>query len=447
MSDFDSFDDSVDRAWQHFQSGLADHLGAMDTTASLVLQSLGPGTGDGHAALVRFLVNDDRVSCWVPANGDSETRRAPTAAAETRLVDLGWALSDRSSDGEGLRFYWVAQPRRRADQLAAMSVTALREVWNVPHPSFLRAGSAGRPAELPFAANYSRDDLPAAPDPQPNTEAAQGIVFPRDRDHLRELVGNFLTRNSEDPPFVDADGDFELRFEKMAVFVKAHPTEPYVQIWVPLLHWISNRTQGAEIVAELNAEWPLIKFVLVEGRLCASINLMAQPFVPRHLEDMLGRMPAFLATFDDRFAARFGTVTFRQPQETVEHECEPEFPPGLMAVIDLGPDAAGALGARRVAEACGYDRDTLLEYIHISSEQEAEWRGHEEAARRSPNQEDLELCESEAKGWSLTTECLRAALRLVDSPGRHRAPDPTPEPHRPDTFGHPTEPTLFDEPT
>lgn len=447
MSDFDSFDDSVDRAWQHFQSALAHHLGAMDDTDSLALQSLEPGIADDHTPFVRFLVDDNRVSCWVPANRDSEARHTLTAAAEARLVDLGWTLSDRSSDGEGRRFYWAAEPRRRTDQLAAMSVAALREAWNVPHPSFLRAGSAGRPAELPFAANYSRDGLPVEPELTPNAEAAQRIVFPRDRTHLRELVGEFLAGYSEDPPFVDADGDFELRFEKMAVFVKAHPAAPYVQIWVPLLHWISNRTQGAEIVAELNAEWPLIKFVLVEDRLCASINLMAQPFVPRHLEDMLGRMPAFLATFDDRFAARFGTVSFRHPEETVEHECEPEFPPGLMAVIDLGPDAAGALGARRVADACGYDRDTLLEYIHISSEQEAEWRGHEEAARQSPDQEDLELCESEAQGWSRTTECLRAALRLVDSPGRHRAPDATPQLHRPDGSGNPTEPTLFDEPT
>ncbi|MFC4605853.1 T3SS (YopN, CesT) and YbjN peptide-binding chaperone 1 [Rhodococcus kronopolitis] len=458
MSEFGTFDLSVDKAWRSFRAALADYVVEMVDTDFLVLQSAESNIAGHHVQYVQFLSHDsDAVSCGVPTNADLDPKQALSLADEARLRELGWAPQDRAVADDcahpNTRFFFADRPRMRADELATMAVTVLRELWNVPHPGFLRAGTLGRTAELPVGENYSRNAPPTEQDPTPYPDASIGADFPRDHTHLRELVGAALTDSPDHPPALDADGDIELTLDGMPVFVIVHPTEPYVQIWAPLLQQISDHARAAAIVAELNTGWPLIKFVLTEDRLSASIIVVANPFVPRHLTDMLGRMSAFLTTCDDGFVARFGAVSARHTQDPGSgRDGEPEFPAALMAVIDLGADAMGELGARRVVETCAHDRDTILEYIRLCSEQEAEWLGNADAAREDPDQDDLELCLSEARNWSRTVEALLAALRLIDSPGRHRAqgrhraPDSATESRPRDRFG-PTEPTLFDDPS
>lgn len=72
-----------------------------------------------------------------------------------------------------------------------------------------------------------------------------------------------------------------------------------------LLHGISGRAQAAEELLELNRAWPHIKLLLVEDRLVATIDVMGDPFVPRHLIDLFGALRALLGTVDTGFAQRF----------------------------------------------------------------------------------------------------------------------------------------------
>ena len=68
-------------------------------------------------------------------------------------------------------------------------------------------------------------------------------------------------------------------------------------------------------LTELNRTWPHIKVVLVEDRLVATVDLLGDPFVPRHLSELLQRLKGFLTVVDERFARRFDGVRYGSDRE------------------------------------------------------------------------------------------------------------------------------------
>lgn len=307
MIDSDIFDAAIDRSWNRFQRRLADHLAAMRNDDVLVLEWAEESTVEGFAPWVQFLVWDEvMLRGEVSSNAYLAPRHQLAPAAENILRNLGWSAPTHGPDDdpdEGSSAFFVDREQRWADQCAAMTVTTLREVWSVPHPSFLRPEIVG---------TLAGSDLLGIPDVETGDEFAVPYVddtvatVPDDPQELRELIARAVEQSLGFMPRLDQDGDVVLTLDDHPVFVIAHPDQPLVRAWMPLLHSITGRTRAAEMICDLTRRWPAIRFTLDEDRLNASVDVSANPFVPRHLADALDQLGRFAASVDAAFAARFG---------------------------------------------------------------------------------------------------------------------------------------------
>ncbi|MDH6680551.1 hypothetical protein M2284_004780 [Rhodococcus sp. LBL1] len=455
MFDITSFDEAVDRSWITFQHNLADHLSAMQNDDILILDWIEESTVEGFTPWMQFLLWDNE---FVRAEVSSNAYLAPlytlAPEAEERLCELGWArpthLPHEDPD-DGSPAFFVDKEQRWADQIAAMTVTTLREIWNVPHPSFLNTEIIGTLEGTDLVAT---DIAEADADPFDLDDSA--AVAPRDPDELRDLVARTVEQAMGFAPELDEDGDVVLKLDDQPVFVISHPDRPLVRVWVPLLHSVAGRTRAAENVCDLTRRWPGIRFTLDDDRLNASIDISGNPFVPRHLVDALDLFGKFVPTVDTAFAARFDGSRFADGVPRGEfdemlpdavagaEEDTGELPPALLTLLHLDPNGSGALSAREVAAVCGHDRDAVLEYLRITKEQELSWRESSRTARAEDDSEEADVCDGEARAWAQTHESLRAALRLIALPEPPRLTPPAAKPDQMELFGNQTEQTLFD---
>ncbi|RDI24082.1 hypothetical protein DEU38_111159 [Rhodococcus sp. AG1013] len=462
MFDFDSFDHAIDRSWTRFQSRLADHLSAMRNDDILILDWIEETTVDGFTPWVQFLVWDDEyVRSEVSSNAYLAPRHVLSPESEDRLCALGWERPTRLPDeepDEGSPAFFVDKEQRWADQLAAMTVTTLREVWSVPHPSFLNPEIIGTLEGTDLLGADTPDTSDGAR-PASSTLDETAAVAPRDPSELRELISRTVDQALGFVPQLDDDGDVVLTLGSQPVFVIAHPDKPLVRLWIPLLHAVAGRTRAAENICDLTKQWPDIRFTLDEDRLNASIDISGNPFVPRHLVDAIDVIGKFLPTVDARFAARFDGSRFADDDSGVESpdaenpdpidsvDTDDDLPAALLTLLHLDPHGAGVLSAEEVAEVCGHDRDALLDYLRTTSEQEISWRESAEQARADGDSEEADVCDHEARAWAQTHEALRSALRVVALPDPGRPIPHAIKPRQMELFGNPTEPTLFDEAT
>lgn len=306
-----NFDDSVEQAWSDFQARLADVIATMHDDDLLALELGEESTVEGFVPCVQFLAwGGDQVRCEVPSNSYLDPRHRLTESDEARLVELGWHRPTRQPDSEpdaGSPAFYVDKPANWADQLAAMAVTVFRETWSVPHPSFLHTEALGTIEGQGF------DATPPAADDADALDIKEAVV-PRDEEHLRDLVRRTLSHIFDDPYDLERDGDFMLVTSKAIGTVSPWFEGEEVQLWVPLVQHLSDRTRASELVADLNREWPRLKFTLAGDRVAVRTAVPANPYVPQHLIDTLGDLYAFVRTLDDDFAQRFGgTLNYPRP--------------------------------------------------------------------------------------------------------------------------------------
>ncbi|UTT49527.1 T3SS (YopN, CesT) and YbjN peptide-binding chaperone 1 [Rhodococcus gordoniae] len=251
MTDTDRFDETLDRDWTRYASQLARRISELTGSDAFELRA---ETASGAAACVRV--------------------RAGSGGRATVEV----------TGSEP-----VTRPVSEADMLARHIVSVLRGRGEVPHPAFLQA----------------------------HPPSALG--------DLRERVSDALAHALGRPVPVDADGDFVVILDSQVVFVMVDD-DGNIRLWAPLLHAIpeddipgaapdGGRTHALTELTELNRTWSHIKVVLVEDRLVATVDLLGDPFVPRHLSKLLERLKGFLTVVDERFARRFDGVRYGSDRE------------------------------------------------------------------------------------------------------------------------------------
>lgn len=300
-------DVSVDRAWAEFQRRLGDHISIMVDGDVLAVES---STGDfdpadGAAPCVQFLVWDkNTVRCEVPSNDFLHPRYRLEDADEQKLIALGWnPPSENLEDPNNSPAFCVDKAQNWADQLAAMTVAAFRDVFGVQHPAFLSSDLTGNEQTPDFDPSVVEStELPTL-DPT-------AAYMPNDIDHLKELVTLALLPMLGTLPERDSDGDIPIRVGSTVMFVGPLSESMDVQLFSPLVQDISNRTRAAEVIADLNRKWSRIKFVLIDDRLSVFLEVAGSPFVPKQLTDTCAALTSFLRTVDDEFAARVGGDLF-----------------------------------------------------------------------------------------------------------------------------------------
>ncbi|MEV0948197.1 hypothetical protein [Rhodococcus sp. NPDC049939] len=440
MQDFD-LDSSVNRDWADFQRRLADYLAAMKDEDLLVLESglEELDESEGRRPCIQFLVWDgDTVRCEVPANHQLHPTRRLSDAEQTYLTELGW---NRPTDGaveefdDGSPAFYVDKKLAWSDQLAAMAVAAFRDIWGVAHPSFLKTEAALSDPAPAF------DPIAVRPPLVENIDPTSAVV-PRDVEHLQELITLALVPLLGVLPERDPDGDVPIRMSNTILFVGPVADSVDVQLFAPLVHNISDRTRAAEVTADLNRTWSRIKFILVDDRLSAFVEVPGNPFVPQHLTDNCSLFSDFLETVDDEFSKRFGGKLSFYRSNTADEQpaadilvSDADLPEELLILFHLDTGSAGDLDPTAVADVCGHDRHRILALLDTCTDRVARLRDTDDPT---------------AKHWERLAHVLRNALRGIVSPPRTSSPEPKPRPERSEQLGmssNPEERTRFDDPS
>lgn len=381
----------------------------------LIVELGGADPGDGAAPYVQFKAQEvDRVRCEVSSNTYLDPTYQLDEGTELVLTGLGWSAPMYSQGEEpdsGSDNFHLVLERSYADRLAAMTVRAFRDVWSVPHPAFLTADALG---------DTPQPDLGVAAQTEVEQIPIEEVVYPEDADDLQRLVDETLTPLFGHPPEKDDDGDIPVRSGSALMFVRVRHETPVVEVFAPLVRDISDRTRAAEVVADLNRGSLFIRYVLFDDTVMAVISLPAMPFVPAHVRDMLSVLSDTAGNIDDEVATRLGgRLMFEEPAAlerdiyVVDEETPKDLPPELLTLLHLDADGTGAVDDATAATVCGHDRDRILLFLKLSSEQEIEWRKSAETAAAAGDAVEAAACNHEAAGWQQTLETLRGALRLV----------------------------------
>ncbi|MFZ2174984.1 MAG: hypothetical protein WAW17_13320 [Rhodococcus sp. (in: high G+C Gram-positive bacteria)] len=407
MSD-NIFDREIDSAWAEFQDRLSEYVRTMVDDDELVLQLHHDSTDDGlaeTAACVRFFAwAGNTVRCEVPSNRFLHPARAFTEEEHERLLELGWHRPDlcvHVDEGNGSASYYIDVDREDGARPASMAVTVFREIWDLTHPSFLLAVTSGREETSGFLTT-------AATPMHSHPESGLGPLVEK---AVETLLGQAPER--------DVDGDLLVWVGELPTYIRVLEGDRRVEFFAPVVHTVGDRARAADALVELNNHWPDLKFQLVGDNVIVVMRIDGSPFVPEHLGAVFGHLEHFVDTLDDTFAGLLGgtlTLSSDPATGTGEHDCE-ELPAALMTLIHLDPH--GDLEPDDVVEICGRDRNTILGFLRICSEQEIEWHRNAELSR-GHDAEEVAMCEGEAQSWGATKDSLRAALRAVVLP--HRAP-------------------------
>ncbi|WP_226436987.1 T3SS (YopN, CesT) and YbjN peptide-binding chaperone 1 [Rhodococcus yananensis] len=456
------FDRDVALAWRDFRRRLADHVAAMQPDDGLVLEPLAEETCGPVGPCVQFYAwGSGQVRCEVPSNAHLCDERQLRTQDELLLLELGWRAPSRGPadpEDDGSPAFWMDRPSAWADQLAEVAVTVLREVWGVPHPLFLRAETFGPGGAGAFA----------PPTPAPETAppfAVDAAIAPLDADHLNLLIERTVADRVGDAPVRDEDGDLVLSVSGVLVFVGVSPGGGVVDVLAPVVHSVTGRTRASEVLADLNRQWPQLKFVLVDDRVAVVDHIAASPFVPAHLLASLDRISAFLHSLDAGFAAHLGGLPMRDhpsafPTDRVPDvgeddspwtpEVEADLPMALLALRDLHAEDRAEAEPPGLAALGDWESARLEHFLDLSTEQHIGWTT--EALDRAAAGDPDGTVEADAKAleWERTTRALSQALddlerQATPRPRRRRAAASN-NPEQPGLFDIPDEPTLFDGP-
>jgi hypothetical protein len=374
-------DAAMDSAWAAFGDRLrtaVDGLGEHDSLIIGLPTALDPGDLQGAAPYVQILgTGAQGLRGEVSGNTYLDARLHLSEARVHALLNVGW--TDEPAVGGN---FTVDLPRASAIRLVETTVATVRDVFGVPHPSFL--------------------ELPGLPP-----------VAPGGTEDLRGKVERTLAEHFEAPVLRDEDGDIAIRSGSAMVFVRVPPDAPVVELFSPLLLGASGDALALERINRANRSIRFAKLTWTSGRVMANYEIWCEPFVPELLIAAVGVMMGLADELDDRLRAEVGGRRFFEeevtPAPTVTAPDPAGLHPALATIVQLTTDH-GVLSAAQAARICNHDTELVLSLIIECARQAIEWRS---AAVEAGESAEAGLCRAEADSWDGTATLLRAALREI----------------------------------
>ncbi|GAA3710949.1 TY-Chap domain-containing protein [Gordonia hankookensis] len=383
------FDDELEVAWRRYRIDLADRVAGLPPGDELVVSAIPvDGGSDAHPLMTCSLTGSRRYRCRVHATELADDDRRP---AQARLLqDLGMR-SLRRPDGD----FVVDTGKRQVDRLSAIAVAALREVWEVVHPAFLRPPSdeaiPGEPAiELATLAYDSTQLL--------------GLVV----EALQELVGV--------PVQVDRHGEIPLPTDPVKSWLRPIHDVAAIECYTILTDQVSG-SGAAEFVAANGRRWPGICLSIEDGRVHASHRIECSAFHPANLTAGLEIWDSFIHEAATEIGLRCSSARPR-PSPTGSDEM-PAGLDGVLALVDERSEPDGMT----IAALCRYDETTILGYLRHCAQQSNRCRVDEKACRQIGDADEAEHRAEEAREWRHVIRCLGTALRALDDAQNHRRPE------------------------
>jgi|GEM_PF-2710108 len=347
MRDELDLDAATDAAWVGFRQRLADHLVVMAEGDELRL-----GAGEALA--------------------DSAARPRPhlvVRALDDDALAVEW-FSDEDDSSAGPH-PWGTFGRRRADELAVVTVRALRRVYDVPHPSFLAAGGLEVDPDVP----WPRPDLSAESVTLDEHVDLEGL--PTDSEHLQLMVDAALTDVFPDLRH-DEDGDIPIVAGSSVAYVRVLRDRPCIELFAVIVIRPDDPDRVPHELVLLNDAHPLWKFGQRGDRIEMRHHLLALPFSAFGLRVMVKRFTAEVDDIARGLAVRVGGTLFREP-ELVEDERD-VLMSGLIELLHLDRVRAATVAGlfdhdrveiirqlvriRRGEQSCGdHDEEVVLEAL------------------------------------------------------------------------------------
>jgi T3SS (YopN, CesT) and YbjN peptide-binding chaperone 1/TY-Chap C-terminal domain/T3SS (YopN, CesT) and YbjN peptide-binding chaperone 3 len=407
---------ATDDAWRRFRHELADQMADLqsDDLVEVLGESLINDLGFEYTPCLEFSRDGDVLFGRV--TGDCVHAKAGVSKkARRRLAAIGW-YKEKSPNG-------VVQFRAEvavshADVLAAMTVAALREVFEVAHPASLTGDVSLDDGNEPFFADGGCVTYgPLA-------------IDPTDRDHLDQLIDETLAQVLGHVPERDGDGDVAVTRDTSVVYVSTLPSAAAIRVWAEVAVQVTELDRARLEVEILNRDHELSRYLLVGNRITVEMHLLASPFVPEQLTTAFTLICDLAEEADDDLVARVSGHRFLESGEepigsqsvAVEDETDDETLAAMMTLLQLDADGPGSVSPAMAAHVCGNDQELLLRLITSEEEQEIEWlKARDEAHDTDDSEELADVCEHERAHAEQSVKLLRKALRYVVERDFHRA--------------------------
>lgn len=275
------FDAEVDKEWVTFEVALGDHLAQLSSTERYEVYSL-----DQHDDPLIVVTRKDELlefNLTAPALsshelGQEQRRVTKELGITTHPATFEWRLVHNGK-------------LHLADHISWVMVQLLRDVYNVPSPVVLDAGSLTIPAPDELKAPFDTRVPITAEGPSELADAVERTLADIAPDVSRLNDNYFRLGDAEGAITIRVDGD------SGAVWVLQTPVKT------------RNTSLATREVALLNRDAIYGRYYLNGGWLIAEARLSADPFLPQHLIDTITALYAETQRIAGDFAWRtHGTV-------------------------------------------------------------------------------------------------------------------------------------------
>lgn len=115
-------------------------------------------------------------------------------------------------------------------------------------------------------------------------DGPHAVAIPtEDDDTLRAAVVETLSEILEEAPEADEDGEIPIWIDDVLTYATVDAEGGFVLLTTYLVEGIAGRTRAAEVLGDLQIEFPAVKFVLDKDRVTVELRVAASPLVPIHL--------------------------------------------------------------------------------------------------------------------------------------------------------------------
>lgn len=421
------FEAASEAAWRRFRARLADHLAEMKEDDLLCVEAssaIGPDE-EGAAPYVQFRgCGEGMLRSEVSSNEFLAPSVRLDEAGVAAVAELGWCEPNQYDEAASPNFCLDVE-QIEADRLAVMTTRVLREVFGVPHPVFLSAnGLENDPepvAESPLVGAERLDEFDF------DEHDAPSVLVARDRDELLEMVDEALRPMFGDDLKRDEDGDIPIVTGSALVWVRVSPDRPAIELFSWVACGVTDPERAAFEVTVLNRDERYLKFTLEDDMVVAQTHLVARPFCPEQLRQLLEYTCRAVDRIDDDVAVRVGGTRFfdsdpseEQPNSSdsgaaddTDGDSDASVHPAMLTLLELDAEEPESVGPELAASICGNDRDLILELSRWNQEQELEWRRARDQADLQGDPDEARVCRYEQRHARRFTKLLRAALRVV----------------------------------
>lgn len=309
-----ALDDKVEAAWSDFRRRLARTIADGRPGDVVVIDLAARGEGFGADYYVQWEVRDDGTVC-AEAVGNAALDPDDRLPAQplARLAALGWLVPS----AEGRPNFERQGSVREAEDLARTVVRTLREVYNAPHPAFLTSTGFNGEQQL----DLSRLGLTTRAEPPPE-HAVRADAEGRLVDQVIAVLAGGLGV-PPDKLQADRDGDYPIRAGSAMVFIRVTEEAGLVTVFSPMLVDVREDDAVRARLLDLQRRLPFIRLALAGEAVTATIQVMAAPLVPEHLERAIVIMTRVCDELDEQLQGEFGGRTFFGPPAQAQPADEP----------------------------------------------------------------------------------------------------------------------------